>query len=84
VEQLKGERWGSFVNRYGDWGRDMALYLGQKYCGLNLKELGAAAGVIDYATVSAAIKQLELRIRRDRELADLIKKAHQKLLNPKI
>jgi hypothetical protein len=76
VEQLKGESWDSFVHRYGDWGRDVALYLGQKYCGLKLKELGAAAGGIDYATVSAAIKQLELRSGRDRELADLIKKAH--------
>jgi len=84
VEQLKGERWDSFVNRYGDWGRDVALYLGQKHCGLKLKELGAAAGGIDYATVSAAIKQLELRSGRDRELADLIQKAQQELLNPKI
>jgi hypothetical protein len=51
----------------------------QRY--LKLKELGAAVGGIDYATVSAAIRQLERRSGRERELAELIKKAHQQLLN---
>jgi hypothetical protein len=25
VEQIKGERWSAFRDRYGDWGRDLVL-----------------------------------------------------------
>jgi hypothetical protein len=44
VEQIKGEAWAAFRDRYGDWGRDLVLYLGRKECGLKLHELGEAAG----------------------------------------
>ena len=29
VERVKGERWERFANRYGDWGRDLGLWLGR-------------------------------------------------------
>ena len=45
VEELKGEAWASFANRHGDWGRDLALYMGRLRCGLTMKELGDAVGV---------------------------------------
>lgn len=38
--------------RLEDWGGELALYLGRKQCGLNLTEMGALAGGIDYATIS--------------------------------
>ena len=34
VEAVKGERWAEFRDRYGDWGRDLALYLGRTRCGM--------------------------------------------------
>jgi hypothetical protein len=61
VEKLKGEAWSAFRDRYGDWGRDLVLYLGRKVCELKLKELGEAAGGIDYVSVSAAVKRFERR-----------------------
>ena len=30
VEKLKGEKWEKFCDRHGDWGRDVALYLGRR------------------------------------------------------
>jgi hypothetical protein len=65
VEQLKEESWQQFVDRQGDWGRDLALYLGRKQGGLKLKELGAEVG-IDYASVGMAIKRFEQRRVRTR------------------
>ena len=45
VESVKGEPWNDFANRHGDWGRDMALYVGRLSCGLTLKELGGYTGM---------------------------------------
>ena len=59
VQELKQEKWAAFRDRHGDWGRDLALYLGRRECGLSLCELGLAAGGVDYAAVSAAIFTLK-------------------------
>ncbi len=64
AESLRRERWQTFRDRYGDWSRDLALYLGQRRCGIKLKELGKLAGGIDYGSVSGAIRWLEMRATR--------------------
>ncbi len=79
VEGLKGEKWERFRDRYGDWGRDLVLYLGRKTCGLKLKELGEAAGGIDYVGVSAAVKRFEKRVRTDSALAPVVTQARRLL-----
>jgi hypothetical protein len=66
MERFKGEKWSEFVNRYGDRGRDLALYLGRKQCQLKLGELGRLAGGMDYASVAAAVARLATRLRRDK------------------
>ena len=68
VEAVKGEEWETFRDRHGDWGRDVVLYLGQKRCGLRLRELSAVAGGVDDATVGMAVKRLEIRLRKSAEL----------------
>ena len=75
VERLKGEKWEAFVDRYKDWGRDLALYLGRQRCGLRLGELGARAGGIDYATVSNRLRQFEAASREDPKLKRIVKQA---------
>ena len=77
VEQLKEEKWAEFRDRYGDWGRDLVLYLGRKDCGLKLRELGQAAGGIDYVSVGAAVKRFEQRLTSDRVLAERVAQARQ-------
>lgn len=79
VEQLKAEKWEKFRDRHGDWGRDLALYLGRKAGGLKLKELGQAAGEIDYASVSAAVSRFENRVGKDAALARVLSQARKLL-----
>ena len=63
VEKVKGEPWASFVNRYGDWGRDLALIVGRRRAGMALKDLGLVAGGMDYSTVSEAIRRVEKNMK---------------------
>lgn len=35
-------------SRRGDWGRDLACYLGQGECGLALREIGEFSGGVDH------------------------------------
>jgi len=58
VEAMKGERWEAFRDRYGDWGRDLVLYVARERSGLSLKALGEAAGGLTVATVSEAVRRL--------------------------
>jgi REP element-mobilizing transposase RayT len=81
VEELRGEKWGEFRDRYGDWGRDLAMYLGQRRCGLKLKELGALAGGIDYGSVSGAIRRLESRAQREKIMRKLLQEALRQIEN---
>jgi hypothetical protein len=81
VEDLRGQKWEDFQDQYGDWGRELALYLGQRAGALKLKELGEEAGGADYAAVSAAIKRFEKQMRGDSKLARLAEKALRRLDN---
>ena len=79
IETLKGEPWARFRDRYGDWGRDLVLYLGRKDCGLKLRELAQAAGGIDYVSVSSAVRRFERRLSREKPLAEHLRQARQPL-----
>jgi hypothetical protein len=68
VEKVKGEAWSDFAGRYGDWGRDVALAVGRECTGMTLKELGLAAGGLDYAAVSEAVRRMESRRKQDQSI----------------
>jgi REP element-mobilizing transposase RayT len=72
VEARRGERWEQWRDRYGDWGRDAVLHLGRKHCGLTLRELGAAAGGLDYRSVGTAMKNFKKRLVRDKTLVQTV------------
>lgn len=80
AETMKAEKWADFRDRHGDWGRELALYLGRKMAAVPLRELGTAAGGMDYAAVSVAIKRFERRLAADKALQNIEEKAKQ-LLN---
>jgi putative transposase len=65
VEKVKGERWERLRERHGDSARDMLLYLGQRRCGMKLKELAAESGLESYGAVAMAIKRYEAKLARD-------------------
>ncbi|MBN2506919.1 MAG: transposase [Verrucomicrobia bacterium] len=79
VERVRGERWETLRERHGDWGRELALYLGRRHCGLPLRELGVAVGGLDYAAVSVAVKRYERRLAREKPLRNAVESARQML-----
>ena len=78
VEAVKGEAWIEFRDRHGDWGRDLALYLARRHCGLTLAELGARAGGLRYAAVGPAIRSFERKLSRG-DLRAAVEVAEQRL-----
>jgi len=46
---------------------------------VSLKALGKASGGVDYATVSAAIKRMEQRLKRDRSIAEKARQIKRRL-----
>ena len=72
VVRARGLPWDQFKGKRGDWGRDLAFYLGRQECGLTLRQLGAHADGVDYATVSAAIKRIAQRAQNERKFMKLI------------
>jgi hypothetical protein len=64
LERLRGKKWSQFRDRHGDAGRDLVLYVGRRYCGLKLKQLGEFAGLKDYSATSLAIKRFQKRLDR--------------------
>jgi hypothetical protein len=68
VERLKGEGWGEFCGRHGDWGRDAALWLGRGAGRPPLAEVGPLAGAMEYAAAAEALTRFGRRIERTPEL----------------
>ncbi len=68
VSRYKGEEWEQFVNRRGDWGRDMVLLLARKNTMITNRELADHIGKPDDSAVAQAVRRLEKRIQDDPRL----------------
>ena len=64
------EKWADLRDRHGDWGRDLAIYLGRKRCQYKLAQLAELAGV-DYGSVGMVVKRFGARLAADAELKGL-------------
>jgi chromosomal replication initiation ATPase DnaA len=64
----------------GDWGRDVALWLGRRHCGLTQAELGQAAGGLSYPAVGQAVRRIEGARQTDRKLARVVARLERHLL----
>jgi REP element-mobilizing transposase RayT len=78
VEGVKGAKWAAFCDRRGDWGRDVALWLGRKHCGLTVKELGDQVGA-DYRAASKAILRMQARLVTDLPLRKTVEQIERSL-----
>jgi hypothetical protein len=65
VEKVKGQRWERLRERHGDSSRDMLSYLGQRRCGMKLKELPATGGLASCGAVAMAIKRYGVKLARE-------------------
>ena len=81
MERVKGEKWESFRDRHGDWGRDVALYLARERSGMRLRELADTSGGLDYGSVQVAVRRLAKRLERDRELSAIVKRLKAELFD---
>jgi hypothetical protein len=83
VEREKGEPQARFWRRRGDWGRALALWVGRRYGGLSLRELGREAGM-DYGAVAMLVRRFVARAGPDRETAARQAKLAQEMFNVKM
>ena len=81
VAAVRGEEWGRFRDRYGDWGRDAVMWLARKRGGMKLQAVGDAVGGIDYRSVGTAVRRFEERMQREPELAEVVRAMETKLKN---
>jgi putative transposase len=71
--------WGALANSRGNGALPAAFFLGQRYGGLRLKEMGELAGGFEYPAVNAAIARFERRLKSDRDLQKKFKQVANKL-----
>jgi putative transposase len=81
VESAKGESWAQFRDRHGDWGRDVALWVGRRLGRLKLRELAQLAGGLDYTTAGAAVNRISLRLAHDETLRRQVQRIERQLSN---
>jgi len=79
VEAVKGEPWKTFVDRQGDWGRDLALHLGRRRCGLTLRELGEHAGGMGVQAVAKACARIGEKLKTDKGLQRILARVMRRL-----
>ncbi len=76
VERLKGGKWDTFRNGYGDSGWDLALWAGGQYAGMKLGELAAKIGGASDAAVSMAVKRLLQRSPQEKAIRQATGQCH--------
>ncbi len=80
VAEWKGEPWNAFRDRHGDDGRDLALWLGRRHCGMTLPELASAVGAASAAAVGEAIRRMDRRCQADARLRRCLRQIEDQLL----
>ncbi len=81
VEAVKGEAWATFRDRHGDWGRDVALWLGRRLGRLTLRELAQRAGGVDYTTAGVAFSRIARRLTREPRVRRFVERVQRELSN---
>jgi REP element-mobilizing transposase RayT len=68
IARIWRSKWESLSAERGNGALGLAFYLGQRYAGLRLRELGDLVGGVEYPAVSVAITRFEKRLKIDRDL----------------
>ena len=75
------EPWEAFRDRHGDMGRDVALWLGRRHCGLTQAELGQKAGGMAYPAGGHAVRSIDRKRHSDRALARWLDQLESQLVD---
>jgi hypothetical protein len=84
VEKEHGGRWEEFRDVYGDWGRDVALYLGRQTGRMGLRELAEQAGGLGVAATSQAVSRIARQVAKHRVWQQRLQAVHSHLSKSKI
>jgi len=79
ITDVWGQPRGALANSRGNGVLPAAFFLGQRYGGLRLKEMGELAGGFEYPAVNAAIARFERRLKIDRDLHKKFKQVAKEL-----
>jgi putative transposase len=79
ITEVWGQPWDALARSRGNGALPAAFFLGQRYAGLRLKEMGELAGGFEYPAVHAAIARFERRLNSDRDLQKKFTKIARKL-----
>ena len=71
LEEVRGEKWEDFVDRHGDPGRDLVMYILRERSGQSMDAVAESCGVGRRGTATLAIGRFEQRLRRDKTLRKL-------------
>lgn len=80
VEKVQEEQWEVFRERYGDIGREMALYLGRTEGGLGLRQLAELTKMKSEAAVAVSLRRFRARLAEHAATGKKLKQASE-LLN---
>jgi hypothetical protein len=69
-----GHDWETLTAARGNGALATAFFLGQRYAGLGLREIGEVAAGLEYSAVHAAITRFQKRLKIDQELQQKLKK----------
>ncbi len=79
VEAEHGGRWDEFRDVHGDWGRDVAIYLGRRTGRMTLKDLGAKVGGLGPAATGQAVSRVGHRAKEDSAMAERLQRIQRHL-----
>ena len=65
--EVWGQQWDVLATARGNGALSTAFFLGQRYAGLRLNEMGELARDFEYPAVNAAITRFERRLKIDRD-----------------
>src|SRR5919106_1715240 len=66
---------------WGDWGRELAMYLGREVGGLTLAELARRCGASGVSAIGMAISRFQTPLNNDSTLAKKVEKLEAQLWN---
>jgi len=81
AEDLRGQKWQEMLERYGEWGRDGALYVAVRHGRRRLAELVRGLAGLKYQAAAQAVKRFAASLETNPERRRFVEKMRAQLSN---
>jgi hypothetical protein len=78
AEKIRGEPWGRWAERHGDWGRDGVMYVAVRHGGMRLAEVVRQVG-LKYQAAAQAVKRFAQTLADDPERKRFVSRLRRQL-----